>query len=154
MSVDLRFEWARLEDLSAPAFHAAMVQREAVFIIEQKCIFPDADAYDLQCWHLLAWAGHDLAAYLRITDPGSKYPEPSLGRVLTNPAYRGKGLGQVLLTEALARCDQTWPGQANRIGAQHYLLKFYQSFGFEPVSEVYLEDDIPHIEMLRPAVVR
>jgi ElaA protein len=135
-----------------------MVQREAVFIIEQKCIYPDADAYDRQCWHLLAWAGTasnpELAAYLRITDPGSKYPEPSLGRVLTNPAFRGQGLGQQLLTEALARCDQTWPAHANRISAQHYLLKFYQSFGFEPVSEVYLEDDIPHIEMLRPAAVR
>ena len=147
---ELRFQWARLEDLSAPDFHAAMVQREAVFVVEQNCVYPDADGYDLQCWHLLAWSDAQLAAYLRVTDPGSKYPEPSLGRVLTAPAFRGQGLGKVLLTEALARCAATWPGQPNRIGAQQYLLTFYQGFGFAPVSEMYLEDNIPHIEMLRP----
>ncbi|MBC7681383.1 MAG: GNAT family N-acetyltransferase [Ferruginibacter sp.] len=147
---ELRFQWARLGDLSAIEFHAAMVQREAVFVVEQNCVYPDADGYDLQCWHLLAWSGEQLAAYLRVTDPGSKYPEPSLGRVLTAPAFRGQGVGQRLLIEALARCAATWPGQPNRISAQQYLLKFYQGFGFVPVSEMYLEDNIPHVEMLRP----
>jgi ElaA protein len=148
---ELRFQWARLADLSAVDFHAAMVQRVAVFVVEQNCVYPDADGYDLQCWHLLVWSGDQLAAYLRVTDPGSKYPEPSLGRVLTAPAFRGQGLGQLLLAEALARCAATWPGQPNRISAQQYLLRFYQGFGFVPVSEVYLEDNIPHVEMLRAA---
>ena len=150
----LRFQWARMDELRARDFHAAKLLRDAVFVVEQNCVYQDTDAYDLQCWHLLAWAGDDLAAYLRVTDPGSKYPEPSLGRVLTAPAYRGQGLGQQLLSEALRRCDQTWPGQANRISAQQYLLKFYQSFGFEAVGEMYLEDDIPHIEMLRPGMLQ
>nr|WP_315427230.1 GNAT family N-acetyltransferase [uncultured Albidiferax sp.] len=149
-SPELRFQWARLDDLSAVEFHAAMVQRVAVFVVEQNCVYQEADALDLVAWHLLAWSGDRLAAYLRVADPGTNYPEPSLGRVLTAPAFRGQGLGQLLLTEALARCAATWPGQPNRISAQHYLLKFYQSFGFVPVSEVYLEDGIPHLEMLRP----
>jgi len=148
---ELRFRWARLDDLSARDLHAALQLRSAVFVVEQNCVYHDVDDYDLQCWHLLAWSGDQLAAYLRVTDPGGKYPEPSLGRVLTAPAFRGQGLGQLLLVEALARCAQAWPGQANRISAQYYLLKFYQGFGFEPVSEIYQEDDIPHVEMLRPA---
>ncbi|MDR7379707.1 ElaA protein [Rhodoferax ferrireducens] len=150
-SPELRVQWARLDGLSARELHAALQLRSAVFVVEQNCVYHDVDDYDLQCWHLLAWSGDQLAAYLRVTDPGSKYPEPSLGRVLTAPAFRGQGLGQLLLTEALQRCAQTWPGQPNRISAQHYLLKFYQGFGFAPVSEVYQEDEIPHVEMLRPA---
>jgi len=149
----LHFEWARIDDLSARAFHAAIALRESVFVVEQNCVYQDADVYDLQCWHLLAWSGPDLAACLRVTDPGTKYAEPSLGRVVSSPAFRGQGLGQQLLVEALQRCDSVWPGHANRISAQHYLLKFYQGFGFVPVSEVYLEDGIDHVEMLRPAVL-
>jgi ElaA protein len=144
----LRWQWARLPDLSAPQFHAAMVLRESVFIVEQNCVYQDADAYDPHSWHLLGWAGDSLAAYLRVTDPGTKYPEPSLGRVLSAPAWRGQGLGQQLLTEALRCCAATWPGQPNRISAQQYLLQFYQGFGFVPVGPAYLEDGIPHVEML------
>ncbi|MDB5850798.1 MAG: hypothetical protein JWP29_4550 [Rhodoferax sp.] len=147
----LRFEWARIDGLSARAFHAAIALREAVFVVEQNCVFQDADALDLQCWHLLAWSGDALAAYLRVVDPGAKYDEPSLGRVVNAAAFRGKGVGQALVTEALARCDATWPGHPNRIGAQQYLLKFYQGFGFVQTSEAYSEDGIPHIEMLRSA---
>ncbi|MEO8731530.1 MAG: GNAT family N-acetyltransferase [Rhodoferax sp.] len=148
--VELRFQWARLGDLSGVEFHAAMVQRVAVFVVEQNCVYQEADTLDPVAWHLLAWSGGQLAAYLRLADPGTNYPEPSLGRVLTAPAFRGQGAGQQLLAEALRRGDQLWPGQANRISAQQYLLKFYQGFGFAPVSEVYLEDNIPHVEMLRP----
>ncbi|WP_394791053.1 GNAT family N-acetyltransferase [Rhodoferax sp.] len=151
---ELRFQWARLGDLNAVEFHAAMVQRVAVFVVEQNCVYQEADALDPVAWHLLAWSGDHLAAYLRVADPGTNYPEPSLGRVLTAPAFRGQGAGQQLITEALRCCAETWPGQSNRISAQHYLLKFYQSFGFAPVSEIYQEDDIPHVEMLRPGALQ
>jgi ElaA protein len=146
----LRFQWARIDGLSARAFHAAIALREAVFVVEQQCVFQDADAYDLQCWHLLAWSGDDLAAYLRVVDPGGKFAEPSVGRVVNAAAFRGQGVGRALMAEAVARCQATWPGEANRIGAQQYLLDFYASFGFVPVGDAYLEDGIPHVEMLRP----
>ncbi len=144
----LRWQWARIDELSARDFHAAKLLRDAVFVVEQNCVYQDADALDLVSWHLLGWSGDRLAAYLRVVDPGSNYPEPSLGRVLSSPAFRGQGLGQQLVAEALQRCATTWPGQPNRISAQQYLLQFYQGFGFVPVGETYLEDGIPHVEML------
>ena len=146
----IHFEWARIDGLSAPAFHAAIALREAVFVVEQDCPYQDADRFDLQCWHLLAWSGDALAGYLRVVDAGVKYAEPSLGRVVNAAAFRGQGLGRALVVEGLQRCDAAWPGHANRINAQHYLMKFYQGFGYVPVSEVYVEDGIAHVEMLRP----
>ena len=80
-----------------------------------------------------------------------KFPEPSIGRVVTPRAFRLKGLGKVLLAEAISRHDQLYPGQPNRIGAQQRLEKFYQDFGFKTVSDTYMEDGIPHVEMLRAA---
>jgi ElaA protein len=80
-----------------------------------------------------------------------KYGEPSIGRVLTSAAARGTGLGRVLVAEGLRRMDAAWPGQALRISAQAHLRHFYGAFGFEAVGEVYMEDNIPHIEMLRAA---
>ena len=86
-----------------------------------------------------------------VVDPGVNYPEPSIGRVVTAKEARGNGTGRLLVAEGLARCQQVWPGRAVRISAQAHLQRFYGSFGFVAVSDEYLEDDIPHIEMLRPA---
>jgi ElaA protein len=89
-----------------------------------------------------------LQACLRVVDPGVNYPEPSIGRVVTAREARGGGVGRALMEQGLARCHQVWPGRAVRISAQAHLQRFYGSLGFVAVSEVYLEDDIPHIEML------
>ena len=78
-----------------------------------------------------------------------KYAEPSLGRVITAPEARGTGLGRVLVGEGVRRCLQAWPGQGIRISAQAHLARFYGDFGFVGVGEPYLEDNIPHLEMLR-----
>jgi len=86
-------------------------------------------------------------AYLRAVDPGVKYAEPSIGRVITAPEVRGTGLGRTLMHEGLARCAAQWPGQPLRISAQARLKRFYQSLDFEPVSDEYLEDDIAHLQM-------
>ena len=125
------------------------------FTVEQHCAFQDADGYDLVAWHLLGWtagtAPAALAAYLRILDPGSKYAEPSIGRVLTMPPNRGTGLGRVLMEEGVARCFATWPGQSIRIAAQQRLEAFYQSLSFRTVSPPYVEDGIPHVDMMLAA---
>jgi ElaA protein len=104
---------------------------------------------------LLGWISADgartLAAYLRIVDPGAKFAEPSLGRIVTAPAFRATGLGGLLVAEGIARARVLYPGLPIRIGAQQYLERFYGGFGFRTVSPPYDEDGILHVEMLRDA---
>lgn len=148
----LNWSCARLPDLAALDVYDMLALRSAVFVVEQACIFLDPDGVDLQSHHLL---GRDpkgeLLAVLRIVDPGVKYAEPSIGRVISSPAVRGTGVGRALMAQGLVECHRLWPGQGIRISAQARLERFYRECGFAPVGEPYLEDDIPHIEMLRPA---
>ena len=141
----------RFDDLGVHALHDALALRCRVFILEQGP-YQDPDAADKQAWHLLGYdAAGQLQACLRVVDPGVKFAEPSIGRVVTAPEARGQGLGRALMAEGLARCAKAWPGRAVRISAQAHLQGFYAALGFVPVGAPYLEDDIPHIEMLRPA---
>jgi ElaA protein len=94
-------------------------------------------------------ADGNLAAYLRILPPGVSYPGVSLGRVVTAKAFRGRGLSHQLIEKALELAREKWPGMPIQIGAQEYLRSFYQSHGFEATSKIYLEDGIPHIDMVR-----
>ncbi|ART51673.1 GNAT family N-acetyltransferase [Acidovorax carolinensis] len=144
----LRWTWARFDDLGVHALHDTLALRCKVFILEQGP-YQDPDGADKQSWHLLGYdeAGA-LQASLRVVDPGVNYPEPSIGRVVTASESRGGGVGRALMEQGLARCHQVWPGRAVRISAQAHLQRFYGSLGFVAVSAVYLEDDIPHIEML------
>ncbi len=100
------FYWARLEQLDAQQFHEIILNRERVFVVEQQCAYQEADAYDRVSWHLTCRIDGALAAYLRIVDPGHKYPEPSIGRVLTVSQYRGIGLGKALLNRAIEGAEQ------------------------------------------------
>jgi ElaA protein len=146
------WQWSRLTGLSASQLYAVLAARQQVFTVEQHCAFQDADGYDLTAWHLVGWRADDappaLAAYLRILDPGSKYAEPSIGRVLTLAPNRGSGLGRVLMEEGVARCRAAWPGHAIRIAAQQRLEAFYVSLAFRTVSPPYIEDGIPHVDMM------
>jgi ElaA protein len=150
----LRWQWCRLTDLSAPELYAIFAARQAVFVVEQTCPYPDLDGYDLEAEHLIAWSGAEVAAYLRLISPGVKYEEPSLGRILTTALARGTGAGRELLARGLERTDQLYPKLSVRIGAQSRLEKFYGSFGFVTVSEPYDEDGIVHVEMVRAPLNR
>ena len=145
----MNWTWARFEDLDVDNLYDALALRCRVFILEQGP-YLDPDGVDRQSWHLLgrSTAGV-LRAYLRVVDPGVKYTEPSLGRVITAPEARGIGQGRLLLNEGLARCCAVWPGQGIRISAQTHLQPWYGQYGFVTVGEPYAEDRIPHIEMLR-----
>ena len=149
----LQWQFARFDDLPIRDWYAASVARVEVFVMEQNCPFQDNDGADFRSWHLLGWeeanGARELAAYCRIVDPGVKFVEASIGRVVTPKAFRQKGYGKFLMAEALTRHEQLYPGQSNRIGAQQRLEKFYREFGFKTVSDTYLEDGIPHVEMLR-----
>ncbi len=149
-AVAVHWTWRRFEDLSVSDLYDALALRSAIFSVEQNCAFLDPDGADQHCWHLLGRdARGGLQAYLRGVDAGVKYEEASIGRVVTAAAVRGTGMGRVLMAEGLRRMDEAGPGQALRISAQAHLSRFYAGFGFASVGEIYLEDDIQHIEMLK-----
>ena len=147
----MNWQWLRFADLGVDNLYDALALRCRVFILEQGP-YLDPDGLDRQSWHLLARdAAGTLQAYLRVVDPGLKYAEPSIGRVITSPEARGTGLGRSLFAEGVARCEAAWPGQGIRISAQAHLERLYGSYGFLRAGEPYLEDGIPHLEMHKGA---
>ena len=147
----LRWRWCRFDELSVFELQAIYMARQLVFAIEQQCAYLDADGFDEASFHLAAWSEHDKVplAYARVVDPGQKYAEPSIGRVVTTAAARGTGLGRDLVRRAIAQCALAFPGQSIRISAQTRLERFYVELGFAAVGAPYMEDGIPHTEMLR-----
>jgi ElaA protein len=141
--------WLRFQELGVDNLYDALALRSRVFVLEQGP-YLDPDGVDRCCWHLLARDAQGvLQAYLRVVDPGVKYAEPSIGRVVTSPEARGSGLGRRLVAEGVARCLAAWPGQGIRISAQEHLERFYGEFGFLREGVAYLEDGIPHLQMAR-----
>ena len=123
--------------------------RSDVFVVEQNCVFLEPDNKDQQCFHLMGMINETLASYARIVPPGVIYDEPSIGRIVSNSLYRRSGAGKELVAKAIKICNEQYAGCHIKIGAQLYLQKFYASFGFERISDVYLEDGIEHIYMRR-----
>jgi ElaA protein len=150
---DFFWQWSRFSELTAADLYAVVQLREAVFIVEQNCPYPDSDGRDPNAWHLLGWSqrstGRVLVAYARIFEAGVRYDEASIGRVVTAPDVRGTGKGRALMAEALRRIDSLMPGQPIRIAAQRRLEDFYLGLGFKTVSDPYEEDGIIHVDMLR-----
>lgn len=124
--------------------------RSEVFVVEQNCVFLDADNIDQKCYHLFGYEGNELMAYTRIVPPLVVYEQASIGRVVTSKNARGRGIGKVLMEQSVNSVHHLFGGQPIKIGAQLYLKKFYESFGFQQISNVYIEDGIEHIYMLRP----
>jgi len=125
-----------------------MKLRNEVFVVEQDCVYQDADGKDPYSRHLCGWDDDRLAAYCRILPPGISYAEASIGRVVTAPAYRKAGLGRELMQQAMEKTCSLFHTGTIRIGAQCYLGKFYTSLGFLTCGPEYLEDGIPHIHMI------
>lgn len=137
------------EELTPRELYAIIKLRNEVFVVEQQCIFQDADDKDQYCHHLMLWNDNTLAAYARLVPAGISYPEVSIGRIVTAPAFRKQSLGKRLVTAAIEKSQELFGTQPIKIGAQLYLLHFYESFGFKQSGFIYLEDGIEHIEMLR-----
>jgi ElaA protein len=136
------------KELTVYELYSIMRLRSEVFVVEQNCVFLDADNKDQHCYHLCGWDHQTLVAYSRIVPPSLTYDEPSIGRVITAHEYRRSGAGRMLMQKAIEECLLIFDKKNIKIGAQLYLKKFYESLGFRQCSEVYLEDDIKHIEML------
>ena len=147
------WRWCRFDVLSVFELQAIYRARQTVFSIEQACAYLDADGFDEASWHLAAWSPESKVplAYARVVHPGQKYAEPSIGRVITTAAARGTGLGRELMRRAIECCTEAFPGQGIRISAQTRLEPFYAELGFAAVGAPYLEDGIPHTEMVRAA---
>jgi len=145
--MELTWTYKYFNDLSPFELYAIMQLRNAVFVVEQNCVYQDADNKDLQCWHLAAWNDTDLVAYCRIMPAGLSYKHPSIGRVLSSPDYRTAGFGRELMQKAVAKTIHQFTDNIIIISAQLYLQKFYESIGFVKDSDTYLEDNIPHIRM-------
>ena len=146
---ELRFQWARLGDLSAPDFHAAMVQRVAVFVVEQNCVYQDIDSKDEKAIHILGKFEDKIVVYARIFNAGAYFENASIGRVVISEKYRTQKWGHELMKKAISSIESEIGVQPITISAQLYLKKFYENHGFVQLGEMYLEDGIPHIEMLR-----
>ena len=139
----------KFEDLSPYELYAILRLRSEVFVVEQNCVFLDMDDKDQQCYHLLGWQSDLLTAYTRLVPPGISYEQPSIGRVVTSPAARGSGIGKLLIEKSIGETIKLFGNSPIRIGAQLYLKRFYESFGFVQVGDIYDEDGIDHIKMIR-----
>ncbi len=135
--------------LSPAELYAIIRLRNEVFVVEQQCVFQDADNKDPDCEHLMIWNQDELVAYARLLRPGLAYEQMSIGRIVNSPAYRRTGAGKLLVTKAIEACEALFGSGPIKIGAQLYLQYFYESFGFVQSGPLYLEDGIEHIEMIR-----
>ena len=143
-------------ELTRDELHAILRLRIDVFVVEQDCPYPDLDGKDFNSDHIFmlkegedASSGASAAAYIRVCHPGVSYKEQAIGRVVTAQDERRKALGKRIMQAGIEYCNKKWSGQGIRISAQKYLIKFYEELDFEVCSEPYLEDDIPHVQMLR-----
>ena len=146
----IRFECKPFEALSLEELYDLMVLRQQVFVVEQECAYLDADGLDQEALHILGRKeSGDLVAYARILDKGKKYGNSTaMTRVVVNQEGRGVGIGRELVHYTLSRIKDEFGEGAVKISAQLYLKEFYTSFGFKTTSGEYLEDGIPHIEMI------
>ena len=136
------------DSLTLHELYTILQLRSEVFVVEQRCAFLDADNKDHFSHHLMGWENGLLAAYSRLLPEATAFREISVGRLVTSPKMRYRGLGKELMQQSISRCFTLFGKQPVRIGAQIYLKKFYESFGFVQDSAVYTEDGIDHIEMI------
>lgn len=136
------------EELSPAQLYAVLSARVAVFVVEQDCPYQELDGMDDAGLHLVAWqSGSSIAAYARILPPGTRFEQPSIGRVLTRADARRSGLGRELMRRAIEVTRERFPKAPVRLSAQCHLEHFYRALGFAVISPPYEEDGIPHVKM-------
>ncbi|MCF2504420.1 GNAT family N-acetyltransferase [Dyadobacter sp. CY107] len=149
--MDLKLDWhfKTFDELNTRELYDILQLRNEVFVVEQKCCFLDLDGKDQKSHHLSGYQNGKLMAFSRIVPPGVSYEYVSIGRIAVSGQGRGMGFGIELLNESIKKVELMYGKSIIRIGAQLYLKTFYGSFGFIQSSDIYLEDDIEHIEMTR-----
>jgi ElaA protein len=144
----MQFEIKEFEDLTTAQLYKIIKARIDIFVVEQNCPYEECDNKDYDSIHIFSEENNKIIAYLRIIPAGISYQEPSIGRVLVNKEYRRQGIAKKIMYLALEYINNNFETNYIRISAQKYLLNFYENIGFKKVSEEYLEDGIPHYEML------
>jgi ElaA protein len=145
----MNLEWKikRFEALSSQELYNLLQLRSEVFVVEQNCVYQDIDGKDEKAIHLIGEDNGKIVAYARLFKPAAYFEQSSIGRVVVKESYRDKKLGHLLMREAIRVIETHFEETKITISAQLYLKKFYESHGFVQNSDMYLEDDIPHIEM-------
>ena len=147
MEPSIEFKIKRFKELSLNELYSILQLRSEVFVVEQNCVYQDMDGKDEKALHVLGFYNNEIVAYTRIFDKGYYFDETSIGRVVVSPKYRDKKWGFQLMQVSIDAVEDHFNDTKITISAQQYLTKFYQSLGFVQTSEMYLEDDIPHIQM-------
>ena len=147
----MQLHWVlkKFEQLTPYELYKILQLRNAVFVVEQSCVFQDADDKDQESYHLMGFEGNALVAYTRLLPPGLSYPQASIGRVVTATAVRRSGAGKELMAQSIHEVYKLFRKGPIKIGAQSYLKRFYESFGFVQTGTPYLEDGIEHIYMIK-----
>lgn len=147
----LHWHCLRFEQLTTHQLYDLLKLRSDIFVVEQACVYPDLDDHDRdnEVYHLLGYQEGKLVAYLRLLRAGLTYEHASIGRVVTAQTVRRTGIGHTLLQQGLAHSQRLWPAAHIEIGAQAHLIDFYAQYGFQQQSPPYLEDGIPHVDMIR-----
>jgi ElaA protein len=143
----LNWKTYHFNDLSVGKLYEILKLRVNVFVVEQECPYPELDDLDQQSVHIECEEDGKTLAYARLVPAGAKYDIPSIGRVIVHPEARGRGLAKELMAHCMDYILSVWQAKEIQLQGQVYLQEFYQSLGFQPISEAYDEDGIPHVDM-------
>ena len=135
------------EALSVAELYSVLQLRSEVFVVEQNCVYQDIDGKDAKALHLFGEYEGEIVAYARLFKPNDYFENASIGRVVVSQNHRDKKCGYDLMQQAIKAIQEHYNETKITISAQLYLQKFYESLGFVKTSDIYLEDDIEHIEM-------
>jgi ElaA protein len=144
----MKFKLKKFNELSVDELYDLLRLRQQIFVVEQNCIYLDADGVDKDCLHLLGLVRGKIVAYARLIPKGYTYKTPSIGRVVIDEKHRGKKYAYLLMEKAIELTKKEFKTKKITISAQLYLKEFYQNIGFKTVGDVYLDCDLPHLKMV------
>lgn len=150
MNIDEQIDWMLkpFDRLAPKELYQVLLLRSKVFVVEQQCVYLDPDNKDQRAFHLMGWYNNLLVAYARLFAPNDYFREAAIGRIISAPEIRGQGIGKLLMVKSIEISRRMYGNSSIRIAAQAYLKDFYSSFGFHADGKEFLEDGIPHIEMV------
>ena len=148
----MKFKVKKFKELTVTELYDLLQLRQQIFVVEQSCIYLDADGIDKKCLHLLGFVNKKIVAYARIIPEGISYKTPSIGRVVIDEKHRGNKYAYILMEKAIEITTEKFKPKKITISAQVYLKEFYQNLGFKTVGDVYLDCELPHLKMILSVV--